>query len=272
MNAVKKLEALKQSLCEKKRLLISFSGGVDSSLLAALAKDALGEGALAVILASETMPESEVASAQALASNMGLACRTVRFSILECREFAANPANRCYICKRMSALQLKGIAAEVGIECIADGINLSDYQDWRPGIAASDEDGIWHPFVQARLAKEDIRLLAKTLNLPVWNKPASACLASRIPYGEAITADQLKMIGEAEEALRKLGFVQMRVRCHGRLARVELSDPEISRAVQIRQKIVNKLRAAGFDYVALDLQGYRSGSMNEVLIRSKVNQ
>ncbi len=265
MNAADKHEALKQILGEKKNLLVSFSGGVDSSLLALLARDTLGDGTLAVILESEVMPKSEVASAQKLASLLGLRCRTASFSALEFQNFAKNPAERCYICKKRSAALLKRIADEEGIDCIADGVNLSDYCDYRPGIAASDEAGFWHPFVQTQMTKEDIRALAKRLNLPVWNKPSSACLASRIPYGEAITIEKLQMIDEAEQSLRDLGFGQLRVRCQGRLARVELLERDLARAIDLHLKIAEKIRAAGFDYVTLDMECYRSGSMNETL-------
>ena len=154
---------------------------------------------------------------------------------------------------------------EEGISCIADGVNLSDYRDYRPGIAACDEEGIWHPFVDAAITKEDIRALAKSLGLLVWNKPSSACLASRIAYGEPIKQETLAMVEEAEEYLKSRGFGQLRVRSHGRMARIEASKKDMAKAIDGSDEIARVLKAIGFDYVSLDLQGFRSGSMNEVL-------
>ncbi|MDD1749447.1 MAG: ATP-dependent sacrificial sulfur transferase LarE [Methanothrix sp.] len=264
MNQADKLEDLKKRIAEKGKLLVACSGGVDSSLLAKVAHEVLGDGALTVILDSETMPRSELFQAMALAKSQGLNCQTAEFSILANEHFVQNPANRCYICKKESAAILKSIAAKKGISCIADGVNLSDYRDYRPGIAACDEEGIWHPFVDARITKEDIRALAHSLGLPVWNKPSSACLSSRIPYGESITSENLRMVEEAEEYLKSLGFGQLRVRVHGRMARIELLKQDMSGAIEESDEIARMLRSIGFDYVALDLQGFRSGSMNEV--------
>ena len=264
MNRADKLEDLKTRIAEKGKLLVAYSGGVDSSLLARVAHDVLGDRALAVILDSETMPRSELLqNARALAESLGLNYRVAEFSILMEEQFLQNPVTRCYICKKKSAAVLKSIAAEEGISCIADGVNLSDYGDYRPGIAACDEEGIWHPFVEARITKEDIRVLAKSLDLSVWNKPSSACLASRIAYGEPITQESLRMVEEAEEYLKSRGFVQLRVRVHGRMARIELLKQDMAKAIDGSDEIAKMLKAIGFDYVALDLQGFRSGSMNE---------
>jgi uncharacterized protein len=260
-----KLEDLKKRIADKGRLLVAYSGGVDSSLLAKVAHDVLGDRSLAVILDSETMPRSELQQARKLAASLGLNYREAKFSILAEGHFAQNPATRCYICKKKSAEVLKGIAAAQGISCIADGVNLSDYRDFRPGIAACDEEGIWHPFVDAALTKADIRALAEILGLPVWNKPSSACLASRIAYGQRITGVGLRMVEEAEEFLKSRGFLQLRVRSHGSLARIELLRPDMARAVEESGEIAKALKAIGFDYVALDLEGFRTGSMNEVL-------
>lgn len=267
MNRADKLEDLKKRIAEKEKLLVAYSGGVDSSLLAKVARDVLGDGALAVILDSETMPRSELLQAMALAKSQGLNCQVTEFSILADEQFLQNPANRCYICKKKSAAVLKSVAAERGISCIADGVNLSDYGDYRPGIAACNEEGIWHPFVDAHITKEDIRILAHSLNLPVWNKPSSACLSSRIPYGEPITPENLRMAEEAEEYLKSRGFGQLRVRVHGRMARIELLKQDMAGAIEESDGIARMLKSIGFDYVALDLQGFRSGSMNEVSVR-----
>ncbi len=265
MDRADKLEDLKTRIAEKGKLLVAYSGGVDSSLLAKVAHDVLGDKALAVILDSEAMPRGELENAKELAASLGLNYRVAEFSILREEPFLHNPVTRCYICKKKSAAVLKSIAAEEGISCIADGVNLSDYRDYRPGIAACDEEGIWHPFVDAAITKEDIRAMAHGLGLPVWNKPSSACLASRIPYGEPITPENLRMVEEAEEYLKSLGFLQLRVRSHGRVARIELLKQDMARAIDCRDEIAKMLKTIGFDYVALDLEGFRSGSMNEVL-------
>jgi uncharacterized protein len=267
MNRPDKLEDLKTSIKKKERILVAYSGGVDSSLLAAVAHDALGKDALAVILDSQTMSRSELENARELAGSLGLNCRVAEFPILKEGQFCSNPANRCYICKKRSAAILKRIARTEGISCIADGVNLSDYDDYRPGIAACDEEGIWHPFVDAAITKEDIRAVAHDLGLPVWNKPSAACLASRIPYGQPITSEGLRMVDEAEQYLMSQGFLTLRVRSHGRLARIELLVQDMARAMISRDEIASKLKAIGFDYVALDLEGFRSGSMDESLMR-----
>ncbi len=269
MNHTDKLDELKKRIAEKGKLLVAYSGGVDSSLLASVAHDVLRDKSLAVVLDSETVPRSELQHATALAKYMGLNYWVAKFSILKDEQFSQNPATRCHICKKKSAVVLKSIAAKRNISCIADGVNLSDYRDYRPGIAASDEEGFWHPFVDAAISKEDIRALAHSLGLPVWNKPSSACLASRIAYGEPITSAGLAMVEEAEEYLKSLSFGQLRVRVHGRMARIELLEQDMARAIDGRDEIAKVLKAIGFDYVTLDLQGFRSGSMNEVLWTSK---
>jgi len=269
MNQADKLEELKEKIREKQRLLVSYSGGVDSSLLALLAREALGDSALAVILDSETLPRSELGQAVALAECMGLNFRVARHNILEQGPFRDNPLNRCYICKKIAIALLKSIAAEEGISCIADGLNRDDCQQWRPGTVACDEEGIWHPFVEAGMGKEDIRALARKLDLPVWNKPSSACLASRIPYGQPLNRQTLLMVEAAEDLLKSLGFGQLRVRADGGGARIELEKLEMERALKMGENIACKLKGLGFSYVSLDLEGYRSGSMDEVLWTSR---
>jgi uncharacterized protein len=265
MTKSNRMAEIKKRINENESLLIAFSGGVDSSLLAKIASDLLGDRALSVILDSETMPRSEFRHAEDLANTLGLNFRTAKFSILQDEEFAKNPSDRCYLCKKKSAQVLKEIAAREGIVRIADGVNLSDCSDLRPGIRACDEEGIWHPFVEAGITKEDIREIAREMSLPFWNKPSSACLSSRIPYGERISKNNLRMVEEAEDYLKSLGFEQLRVRAHGRIARIEVLKEERERALNLAEDIVRRLKEIGFGYVALDLEGFRSGSMNEVL-------
>jgi len=265
MNRSDKLEDLKTLIGKRETLLISFSGGVDSSLLAYVAKDILGEKALCVILDSEILPRSELNHAEVLAKSLGLNYMVAGFSILADKEFKDNSPKRCYICKKISIQMLKNLAAQHGLHSIADGVNLTDYRDYRPGIKACEEEGIWHPFVDAKIIKEDIREIAHGLGLSIWDKPSSACLASRIPYGEEITVDNLSRVEKAEDHLKSLGFGQVRVRDHNHVARIELPCEEMQRALKLGDEIAEKLRDIGYRYVTLDLQGFRSGSMNEVL-------
>ena len=265
MSLDSKLEDLRNRIAEKGKLLVSYSGGVDSSLLAKVANDVLDGGVLAIFLYSETTGRSELEQARRLAVSMGLNFRVEKFSILADEEFAQNSRARCYVCKKKSAAILNSIAREEGITYIADGVNLSDYQDFRPGIQACNEEGIWHPFVESGISKEDIRTLAQILDLAIWDKPSSACLSSRIPYGERITESNLEMVEEAEEYLKTLGFRQLRVRAHGQTARIELPKSEAKSALDSRDEIVLRLKDIGFKYVTLDLEGFRTGSMNEVL-------
>lgn len=260
-----KLGELKERIREKQSLLVAYSGGVDSSLLAHVANDVLGGSALAVMLDSMIMPRRELEGAVALAKSLGLNYRVAQFPVMGMEEFRQNPALRCYICKKSGLAILRSIADRENISCIADGLNASDLQDWRPGIAASDEEGVWHPFVDVGMTKEDIRDTARSLGLAVWNKPASACLASRIPYGQAVTPEILAMVEESEDYLSCLGFGQLRVRADGLSARIELEKKDMVRAVFMAEEIAARLKAAGFGYVSLDLEGYRSGSLSEVL-------
>lgn len=269
MNQEDKLRELQEKIREKRRLMVAYSGGVDSSLLARLAQGVLGDNALAVILDSEVLPRSELEQATALAERIGLNYRIAKFPVMQQETFLENAAKRCYICKKSSIAILKRIAASEGIICIADGLNLDDYQDWRPGIAACHEEGIWHPFVEAEMSKKDIRAAARELGLRVWNKPSSACLASRIAYGQAINEETLSMVEAAEDYLKSLGLGQLRVRAERRSARIELEKQEMGKALEKSEEIACKLKALGFDYISLDLQGYRSGSMNEALWTSR---
>jgi uncharacterized protein len=265
MDCSEKLQELKKKLAEKGKILISFSGGVDSSLLAKVARDVLEENAICAILDSETMPRSELEKAEALARSLGINCLVAKYSIINDPDFIKNPPDRCYLCKKASARMLKIVAADKGISCIADGVNLSDCSDYRPGIKASNEEGIWHPFVEAGITKEDIRKLAKQMGLSFWDKPSSACLASRIPFGDQITGTNLAKVEMAEDHLKNLGLKQVRVRVHGSVARIEVLEDEMDKVLLSKDRIAKELKKVGFKYVALDLQGFRSGSMNEVL-------
>ncbi len=260
-----KLGKLKRMLSRKDKILIGFSGGVDSTLLAKVAADVLGERALSVILDSETLSRRELEQAEALARDLGVRFQVARYTALEDEAFTGNPADRCYLCKKASAKVLKEIAAREGIACIADGVNTSDYEDYRPGIRACQEEGIWHPFVDAGISKSDIRAISKQLGLKIWDKPSSACLASRIPYGQKITQESLVKVETSEDILKDLGLDQVRVRVHGDLARIEVPQGDIDRVLKSRERIVKGLKDAGFRYVTLDLKGYRTGSLNEAL-------
>ena len=260
-----KLQDLKRTIAMKERILVAFSGGLDSSLLAKIARDELGDTALCVILDSEILPRNELKHAEELSRSLNLNFEIARHSMLADKEFIQNTPMRCYLCKKACSEVLKNIAEARGIAFVADGLNLSDYEDYRPGIVACEEEGIWHPFVDAGISKEDIREIARRLGLSFWNRPSNACLSSRIPYFEMITKENLGLIEEAENYLRSLGFEQLRVRTHGRLARVELLKEDIIQALNLREEIVKKLKSIGFGYITLDLEGFRSGSMNKIL-------
>lgn len=248
MNWSDKLADIRRKIAEKEKILVAYSGGVDSSLLAKIAWDVLEENALCVILDSETLPRSELKYAKDLARSLGLNYEVAGCPSLSVEEFVQNPHNRCYYCKKTSFTMLKNLAKERKIDCIADGMNLSDYDDCRPGIS-----------------KEDIREIARNMGLPFWDKPSSACLSSRIPYGDKITVENLGMVELAEDFLKGLGFLQVRVRTHGKLARIELLGKDIKKALNSREEISKELKSIGFLYVTIDLNGFRSGSMNEVL-------
>ncbi|NPV61500.1 MAG: ATP-dependent sacrificial sulfur transferase LarE [Methanotrichaceae archaeon] len=262
-----KLEKLKKAIAEKGSLLVAYSGGLDSSFLAKVAGDVLGDSALCLILDHEGLPRSELQYAQELARSLGLRCLTVKASLLKRPQVFENPPDRCYHCKKEFCRRLKEVASNENIAWVADGANLSDLQDFRPGLKACEEESIWHPLMEAEMTKEDIRAISREMGLPFWNRPPSACLASRIPYGEEISQQKLARIEEAEEFLRGLGLGTgpMRVRSHGDMARIETCAGDMSGVLALREMIVYRLKGLGFRYVVLDLDGYRSGSMNEAL-------
>ncbi len=258
-------DELIRELAEKERLLIAYSGGIDSTLLAVLAQKALPEKVKCVLLDAPIVPRRGVSGAVDNAHRLGLSCEIMPFPVMENEEFRKNSPNRCYVCKKLSARTLRDHAEKLGIPNIADGINASDLKEYRPGLKASIEEGVIHPFLSSGVQKAEIRQMAKDCGLDIWNKPSSSCLASRIPYGEEITPEKLQMIENAEDFMQDLGFSQLRVRLHGGIARIELIPEELERAMGVRQKIVEVLEGFGFTYITLDLKGYRSGSMDEVL-------
>jgi len=247
------------------RVLVAYSGGVDSGLVARIAHDALGEDALAVIADAESLSRRELREALDEAAEIGIPLKVVRVSELANDRYVANPTNRCYFCRKELGAALMPLAADNGYQVIADGVNASDLGDHRPGIQAMNEAGFWHPLVDFGLAKADVRALARELGLSFHDKPSNACLSSRIAYGEVITMEKLDRVEAAEEAIRALGFSIVRVRAHSGIARIEVPPEDLVRISEpgIAAKVVDAVRAAGFVYVTIDLRGYRSGSMNE---------
>lgn len=262
-----KLRRLKRILAEMRSVLIAYSGGVDSTFLLKVAVDILKDKVVAVTAVSETYPEGEYREARKLARFVGVKHLTVETSELKDRKFTRNQPDRCYFCKKELFAGLQKIARAQRLDWVADGANLDDARDFRPGSRAAGELGVRSPLQEAKLTKKDIRLLSRKMKLPTWNRPSLACLASRFPYGRAITSGELKKIAEAEKFFRKAGFRQIRVRHHGRTCRIELEPGDLGRLIEkkLRIKVVKKLKSLGFTYICLDLEGYRPGSMNEVL-------
>ena len=260
-----KYNVLKRQIGKRGSMLIAYSGGVDSTLLAAVAREVLGEKTSCVLLDSPVVPRAAVAEATEIARTLGLRLDICTVPLMEDDRFTKNPADRCYHCKKTGAGYLKTRAAVHGLVCIADGTNSSDTHEHRPGLQASTEEGIVHPFIEAGCTKQDIRDLARMLDLPVWQKPSAACLASRIPYGDTITPEKLRRIEEAEKFLTGLKIGQLRVRLHGNLARIEVHKEDREKVLEQQPVIVRHLKTLGFAYVTLDLEGFRSGSMDEVL-------
>ena len=267
-----KLDRLNKRLQELDKVVVAFSGGVDSTFLLRAAKDVLGrDRVLAVTAVSEIHPEGEIGDAKRLARSIGVRHLLVRSGEMEEDAFLTNPPERCYVCKKRVFGSLQILAAEQGFRHVIDGTNADDAGDFRPGRKALHELGILSPLQEAGFTKKEIRALSRKWGLPTWNRPALACLATRIPYGTQITPELLKRIDAGETFLRKAGFVQIRVRDHGGIARIEIAPDEMPKVRKpgLAARIVKKFKSIGYDYVTVDLEGYRTGSLNEALGKRK---
>ena len=255
-----KLDHLREIVRSMGKTLAAYSGGVDSALVALIAKQELRENSLACIGVSASYPQRELRAAIDLAQQMNIPYRIVQTHEQEDPRYLANAGNRCFFCRMELFGRLREIAAAEGWRSIADGVHLDDSADHRNGITAARENGVRSPLMEANLHKQDVRELARHLALKVWDKPAMACLASRVPQGTAIQPQILQRIEAAEDCLAELGFKQFRVRDHGNIARIELDLSELSKALELREELTERIRAAGYRFVTLDLNGFQSGS------------
>ena len=263
----KKLEDLRRYIASFDGIAVAFSGGVDSTFLLKVCHDVLGDRCIAITAQSESFPAREMEEAIAFCETENIRQILFRSGETELEQYVSNPKDRCYHCKHLLFSKMKQLAAEQGISVVAEGSNMDDLGDYRPGLRAIEELQVISPLRKAHLYKSEIRTLSKEMGLPTWGKQSFACLASRFVYGERITPEKLRMVGHAEEVLCEMGLAQYRVRIHGNMARIEVlpSDFECILREENKEKIIREFRKAGFTYVTMDLMGYRTGSMNEVL-------
>ena len=268
-----KKQKLENYLKELGSVAVAFSSGVDSTFLLKVAKEVLNDNVFAVTAKSCSFPGRELSETKAFCKKEGIRQIIVESEELDIDGFRQNPKNRCYLCKHELFTKIGNIAKENGVKYVVEGSNMDDLGDYRPGLQAVAELGVKSPLREAKLTKEEIRLLSKEMDLPTWSKPSFACLASRFVYGETISEEKLSMVDQAEQLLLDLGFHQVRVRIHGDMARIEILPDEFSKLIseEIREKVTSKLKKVGFSYVTMDLLGYRTGSMNETILKDGKN-